>query len=70
MLTFCGKAVSELKNTFVNFFILRYDFELKKFLTIGLIKLKTFCKFKPCMKNIGPGIAPGFIFENGLSIDT
>jgi hypothetical protein len=31
LLTFCGKAVSELKNTFVNFFILRYDFELNKF---------------------------------------
>ena len=22
------------------------------------------------MKNIGPGIAPGFIFENGLFVDT
>jgi hypothetical protein len=26
--------------------------------------------FKPCMKDIDPGIAPGFIFENGLFVDT
>jgi hypothetical protein len=26
--------------------------------------------FKPWMKDIDPGIAPGFIFENGLFVDT